>query len=363
MKILCVAGARPNFMKIAPILNALDIYGERFEPTLLHTGQHYDYKMSQVFFNQLGIKKPDVFLNVGSGSHAQQTAQIMAEFEKVVLKMNPDIVLVVGDVNSTAACALVAKKLNIRLAHVEAGLRSFDRTMPEEINRLVTDSITDIFYTTSEEAGIQLLKEGHHKESIIMVGNCMIDTLKKLEQKADRSDILLKLNLKPREYALMTLHRPSNVDDLNILSGIVDALVYIESRIPVVCPLHPRTKKRLEDFGLMARLDEMKNFITIEPEGYLGFVKLMKNAKFVVTDSGGLQEETTVLGIPCLTLRNNTERPETITLGTNILTGVNKANIIREADNILRGNVKKGQIPKFWDGKASERIAKHLAYL
>lgn len=350
-------------MKIAPILKALDHYPEQVETILLHTGQHYDFRMSQVFLDQLEIRKPDVFLNAGSGSHARQTSQIMVEFETVVQNLQPDLVLVVGDVNSTAACALVTKKTGIRLAHVEAGLRSFDRTMPEEINRLVTDAITDIFYTTSEEAGRQLLKEGHHAEDIIMAGNCMIDTLRKLEKKADQSSILTTLDLKAGEYALLTLHRPSNVDDRLILGGIADALAHIASHLPVVCPLHPRTKKKLGEFGLLDRLDRLENFVQIEPEGYLGFVKLMKNARFVITDSGGLQEETTVLGIPCLTLRNNTERPETITQGTNILAGIQKDDIIREAGNILRGKIKKGRIPKYWDGRAAERIAEHLISL
>jgi len=331
-----------------------------FEPVLVHTGQHYDYKMSQIFFDELQIDPPAIFLNVGSGSHADQTARIMTTFEKVVLEQHPDLVLVVGDVNSTAACAMVAKKCHIKLAHVEAGLRSFDRDMPEEINRLVTDSISDILYTTSRDADEQLLKEGHQEKEIAFVGNCMIDTLLSLQPQVDQSTIREKLNAQAGKYTLMTLHRPSNVDDPKVLGDILDALSYLDEHMPIICPLHPRTRKNIKEFGYQYRFESMRQFMDIEPLGYLDFVNLMKNAAMVITDSGGLQEESTVLGIPCLTLRENTERPVTITEGTNYLVGVQKENIIESIQTVLEGRAKKGTIPEYWDGKAADRIAIHL---
>ncbi len=359
-KIMCVAGARPNFMKIGPIMRALKKDPSFFDPILVHTGQHYDYKMSQVFFDELQIDPPDIFLNVGSGTHAEQTARIMTSFEGVVTEQQPDLVLVVGDVNSTAACAMVAKKGHVQLAHVEAGLRSFDRDMPEEINRLVTDSISDILYTTSRDADEQLLKEGHPQKEIQFVGNCMIDTLLALQTQVDRSTIKEKLNVERGKYALMTLHRPSNVDDPEVLGDILDALSYLDEHMPIVCPMHPRTRKNIKEFGFQDRFESMQQFIDIEPLGYLDFVNLMKNSVMVITDSGGLQEESTVLGIPCLTLRENTERPITITEGTNRLVGVRKNDIITSIRSVLEGKVKKGAIPEYWDGKAAERIAEHL---
>ncbi len=359
-KIMCIAGARPNFMKIGPIMKALKKEPSFFDPILVHTGQHYDYKMSQIFFDELQIDPPEIFLNVGSGSHADQTARIMTTFEKVVVEQQPDLVLVVGDVNSTAACGMVAKKCHTKLAHVEAGLRSFDRDMPEEINRLVTDSISDILYTTSRNADEQLLKEGHPEKEIAFVGNCMIDTLLALQPKVDQSTIREKLHVKTGKYALMTLHRPSNVDDPNVLGNIIDGLSYLDEHMPIICPLHPRTRKNIKKFGYQDRLEAMQQFLDIDPMGYLDFVNLMKNAAMVITDSGGLQEESTVLGIPCLTLRENTERPITITEGTNYLVGVNKEDIINSIKTVLDGKAKKGNIPEYWDGKAAERIANHL---
>lgn len=359
-KIMCVAGARPNFMKIGPIMKALKKKPSSFDPILVHTGQHYDYKMSQIFFDELQIDPPDIFLNVGSGTHAEQTAKIMTSFEKVVLEQQPDLVLVVGDVNSTAACAMVAKKCHLLLAHVEAGLRSNDRDMPEEINRLVTDCISDFLYTTSRDADEQLAKEGHPVKEIIFVGNCMIDTLLALQPQVDQSTIREKLNVGRGKYALMTLHRPSNVDDPKVLGDILDALSFLDEHMPIVCPLHPRTRKNIKEFGFQDRFESMQRFMDIEPLGYLDFVNLMKNSAMVITDSGGLQEESTVLGIPCLTLRENTERPITITEGTNYLVGVNKEDIIVSIQTVLDGKAKKGNIPEYWDGKAAERITKHL---
>ncbi len=359
-KIMCVAGARPNFMKIGPIMKTLKKEPSYFDPILVHTGQHYDYKMSQIFFDELQIDPPEIFLNVGSGSHAEQTARVMTTFEDVVLEQEPDLVLVVGDVNSTAACAMVAKKCHILLAHVEAGLRSFDRKMPEEINRLVTDSISDFLYTTSRDADEQLTKEGHPANEIVFVGNCMIDTLLALQPQVDRSTIKEKLKVETGKYALMTLHRPSNVDDPRVLGDILEALSYLDEHMPVICPIHPRTRKNIKEFGYQDRFESMQQFMDIEPLGYLDFVNLMKNAALVITDSGGLQEESTVLGIPCLTLRENTERPITITEGTNYLVGVQKENIIGNIKTVLEGNAKKGNIPEYWDGKSAERIAEHL---
>ena len=311
MKVLNVVGARPNFMKIAPIVDQMkqtpDLTG-----VLVHTGQHYDEGMSDVFFRDLGIPVPDIHLGVGSGTHAEQTARIMVEFEKVCLSEKPDLVVVVGDVNSTMACAIVAAKLLIPVAHVEAGLRSFDRAMPEEINRLVTDSLADLLFTTSRDADENLKREGVDPSKIHFVGNVMIDTLLKHREKA----AALRIE-KPKQYALVTLHRPSNVDDPKVLGPILQALEEISRTMPVLFPIHPRTQKRVRDFGL-----SLNNGVrTMEPLGYLEFLNLESSATVVLTDSGGLQEETTILGVPCLTLRHNTERPVTITHGTNIMTG------------------------------------------
>jgi UDP-N-acetylglucosamine 2-epimerase (non-hydrolysing) len=355
MKIINVVGARPNFMKIAPIVREMDKY-EYLEHILLHTGQHYDDAMSKVFFEDLALPKPDIDLGVGSGSHAVQTAKVMVEFETVVNERKPDLVVVVGDVNSTLACSLVAVKLGVPVAHVEAGLRSFDRSMPEEINRIVTDALSDLLFTTELSANHNLEREGIQKEKIHFVGNVMIDTLLYCTNKVQESSIIDTLNLISGEFALLTLHRPSNVDVKETFEKVISALEKIQKQIQIIFPMHPRTKARISEFGMAEKFERMTNFVVTEPLGYLDFLNLESNCKFVLTDSGGLQEETTVLGIPCLTLRENTERPVTITEGTNILVGTDPEKIIEESTKILSGKGKSGRIPKFWDGKAAERI-------
>ena len=360
MKIINVVGARPNFMKIAPIMDEMKKYS-KIEPILVHTGQHYDKEMSKLFFDDLKLPTPNIYLGVGSGSHAVQTAKIMVEFEKIVIKERPDLVVVVGDVNSTIACALTAVKLFIPVAHVEAGLRSFDRDMPEEINRILTDAISDYLFTTCCDANDNLLKEGIPKKKIHFVGNVMIDTLLNEIDKASGSDILDKLNLKSKNYAVLTLHRPSNVDDKETFVRILDAFEEIQKKINIVFPIHPRTKKRIEEFGLAHKVKNMANFKIIEALGYLDFLKLMSDAKFVLTDSGGIQEETTILKIPCITLRETTERPITVTEGTNIIVGNNKEEIIKESLQIIKGKEGKSKIPELWDGKAAERIVNILS--
>jgi len=352
MRIILIAGARPNFMKIAPLIQEIKKHSN-IKYKLIHTGQHYDKNMSKLFFNELDIPKPDINLGVGSKTHAKQTAQIMEKLEDIFLDKNPDIVIVVGDVNSTLAATLTASKLGIKIAHVEAGLRSYNWKMPEEINRIITDRISTYLFTTSKNAAKNLEKEGIPKEKIFFVGDVMIDTLLKNKQKAQKSDILKKLNLKKKEYAVLTMHRPENVDDKKILKEILDALNEIAKKIKIVYPIHPRTKKMIEKFGFQNLL---KNILVIDPLGYLEFLKLISDSEFVLTDSGGIQEETTILGIPCLTVRTETERPITVEQGTNIVTGIKKQNIIKEANKILKSQIKKGKIPELWDGKASERI-------
>jgi UDP-N-acetylglucosamine 2-epimerase (non-hydrolysing) len=356
MKIACVVGARPNFMKIAPILEAMKAY-PKLEPVLVHTGQHYDYEMSQVFFDELEIPKPDVYLGVGSGSHAVQTAKIMMGFEETVSQHKPNAILVVGDVNSTLACALVGAKFCIPIIHVEAGIRSFDRTMPEEINRILTDVISDFLLTPTEDANENLRKEGIAKDKTHLVGDVMVDTLMKYREKASSNGILKELGLVKGSYALMTLHRPSNVDVKANLAGILDALEEIQHSIKIVLSIHPRTRAKIKEFEFEENLSDMKNMIITEPLGYIKFMGLMINAKFVLTDSGGMQTETTVLNIPCITMRENTERPETIRNGTNTLVGNNTQLIIEECRKILEGNGKSGSDPCIWDGHAAERIA------
>jgi UDP-N-acetylglucosamine 2-epimerase (non-hydrolysing) len=351
MNLLHVVGARPNFMKLAPVHLALKARG--MTQIIVHTGQHYDAAMSQVFFDQLGLPAPDVNLEVGSGSHAEQTAAVLSRFEKVVLDRRPDWVVVYGDVNSTMAASLVCTKLGIRVAHVEAGLRSFDRRMPEEINRIVTDQIADLLFTPSEDADAHLLREGIAAEKIRRVGNVMIDTL------------LRCLPLLPKDaplpvsgpFALVTLHRPSNVDDPATLAPLMASLGRVCARLPVVFPLHPRTAKKIE--GLPGFTRPARLHLT-EPVGYLEFLNLQKRATVVVTDSGGIQEETTFLGVPCLTLRENTERPVTVTLGTNVLIGFDYDRLEAEVGRVLDGKFKKGSIPPLWDGRAAERIADQL---
>ncbi|MCD6441965.1 UDP-N-acetylglucosamine 2-epimerase (non-hydrolyzing), partial [bacterium] len=308
IKIICVAAARPNFMKIAPLLEEFKKHKE-FKPILVHTGQHYDYNMSGSFFKELNIQKPNYNLGIKAGLHGEQTGKTMIEFEKVCLKEKPQLVIVVGDVNATIACALVASKLHIKVAHIEAGLRSFDRNMPEEINRILTDHISDYLFVTCEEGKNNLIKEGINEKKIFFVGNIMIDTLLKQQKKSKKSKILENLNIKPKQYALLTLHRPSNVDDKKILKTLLQTFNIIQKKIKIIYPIHPRTQKRIKEFGFEKYIKQMKNFITIPPLGYLDMICLLNNAKFLLTDSGGLQEESTTLKIPCLTLRDNTERP------------------------------------------------------
>jgi len=359
MKIFNIVGARPNFMKIAPIMEAMQKAPE-ITPVLVHTGQHYDEKMSKVFFEDLDIPRPDINLEVGSGSHAVQTAGIMVAFEKLCVEERPDMVLVVGDVNSTLACSVVASKLLIPVVHVEAGLRSRDRTMPEEVNRLVTDALADVLFTTSRDADENLKQEGVPAEKIFFVGNVMIDTLLKHVDKARHSDIHRRLGLlnggAPARYGVMTLHRPSNVDDRETLSGILEAVEHIQSKLPVVFPIHPRTLKNIRENGLEERVRRMKSLMLLDPLGYLDFLGLVSGSTLVLTDSGGLQEETTALGIPCITIRNNTERPVTLDQGTNTLVGMDRDLIRTTALDILQGGGKAGRIPELWDGKAAERI-------
>jgi len=360
-KIICVCGARPNFMKIAPIVKAFAKHGG-YEPLIVHTGQHYDENMSKLFFDDLEIPKPGIDLEVGSASHAIQTAEIMKRFEPVVLDFKPDYVLVVGDVNSTIACGLVAVKLGVKLIHVEAGLRSFDRTMPEEINRLLTDSISDLLFVT-EQSGIDNLKnEGIDPDKVHFVGNVMIDTLMANREKAGKSDVLKRLGLSAKGYAAITLHRPSNVDDMEKFNEIITAFEQIEKEMKLVFPIHPRTRSNIKGTDLGNRLDEMENMILLEPIGYLDFLYLMSNAALMMTDSGGIQEETTILGVPCMTLRENTERPVTITEGTNRLVSVTTDDILknyRGVTGINKENVL--PTPKLWDGKAAQRIVEIIA--
>jgi UDP-N-acetylglucosamine 2-epimerase (non-hydrolysing) len=363
MKIINVVGARPNFMKIAPIVRAMKAYPDQIEQLLVHTGQHYDEKMSKSFFEDLQIPRPDIDLGVGSGSHAVQTGQVMMKFEQVCIEQKPDLVIVVGDVNSTMACAITAKKLGIKVAHVEAGLRSRDMDMPEEINRLCTDVLCDYLFTTDEGANRNLVAEGVAKDKTIFVGNVMIDTLLHHLPMARKLSTLQNIGVSPGGYALLTLHRPSNVDDKSILTGIFEALEEIGQQLPIVFPVHPRTRKMVEAFGLDHFLQSKvadKGFVITEPLGYLDFLHLQMHARMVLTDSGGLQEETTVLGVPCITLRHNTERPITIEQGTNVLVGNSKAQILKAAFDVLQGNTEKGRIPDKWDGKAAQRIVDWL---
>lgn len=359
MKILNIVGARPNFMKMAPVIEAMNQYPDRIEHLLVHTGQHYDARMSKAFFDDLGIPRPDINLGVGSGSHAEQTGQVMMAFEKVCLEQEPDLVIVVGDVNSTMACTITAKKLGIRVAHVEAGLRSRDMTMPEEINRICTDALCDLLFTTDRMADENLKKEGVAADKIFFVGNVMIDTLMKHRQMAENLDLIQKWALFPKAYATLTLHRPSNVDDRQTLAEILEALSEISREMPLIFPVHPRTRKMISDFGLDHFLNtESKNrgIVAVDPLGYLEFLHLNTHAGMVITDSGGLQEETTVLGVPCITLRHNTERPITCSEGTNFLVGNGREKILEAARRILSGNIKEGRIPEKWDGRAAERI-------
>lgn len=363
LKVLNIAGARPNFMKVAPIYAEMKRRSSEFAPMIVHTGQHYDAAMSDAFFDDLGMPKPDIHLGVGSGSHAVQTAKIMTEFEPVVLREKPDWVLVVGDVNSTIACALVCAKLGIKVAHVEAGLRSRDRSMPEEINRILTDSISDLLFTTSRDADKNLLLEGIPSDKIRFVGNVMIDSLVEHLKIADASEIREQLGITRGGYAVLTLHRPSNVDDGNVFSGILGALLAIAERVPVIFPVHPRTRAKIEEFGFGEQIAH-SGIRLIDPLGYLDFLRLYSGARMILTDSGGLQEETTVLGIPCLTLRHNTERPITIEMGTNVLVGTETEKIRQAAFEVLDASASEMEIkiPPLWDGKAAGRICDELSF-
>lgn len=377
---MSIAGARPNFMKLAAIARAVAEYNSSNAPEgrtiihrIVHTGQHYDQKMSEGFFDDLGIPKPDINLEVGSGSHAVQTAEIMKRFEPVLLEEQPDVLLVVGDVNSTIACTLVAAKIEYvkssagllasrkrpLIVHVEAGLRSFDRDMPEEINRILTDAISDLLFITEQSGEDNLLHEGVAPEKIHFVGNVMIDTLRQHLEKAGQSTIRKHLCIN-EPYALVTLHRPSNVDRLDTLQPLLHCLHDISGSIRLVFPLHPRTRNNMNQFGLLAKLLDNPRITVAEPLGYLDFLNLIQGSTLVITDSGGIQEETTVLGIPCITLRQNTERPVTVTEGTNYLIGTDPVKIVQTTENILTGKCKKGTVPKCWDGQAGQRIIEVL---
>ena len=351
-----IAAARPNFMKVAPLWHALATAPD-FEPVLIHTGQHYDANMSDAIFADLKLPEPHHHLGIGSGSHAEQTARLMLELEKVFTSQKPDLVSVVGDVNSTLAAALVAVKMGIPISHVEAGLRSFDNAMPEEINRILTDRISELLLTPSADADANLIREGLEPARIRLVGNVMIDSLLGARDKALKLSTLADMGLSPRAYAVCTLHRASNVDDPKVLGGLLVALGHVASRLPVVFPVHPRTRKRLAELGLGATLERTPGLRLVDPMGYLEFLSLTSQARLVFTDSGGLQEETTVLGIPCLTVRENTERPITVEVGTNLVVGTDPVRIQQAADRILDGQEKKGRVPDMWAGRTGERIA------
>jgi len=367
MNIVLVVGARPNFMKIAPLLRAIDKHNDstkssHIQPFLVHTGQHYDYDMSQVFFEELVLPKPDVHLGIGSGTHAEQTGRTMIALEKILVTEKPDLVVVVGDVNATLAGALAAAKLCIPVAHVEAGVRSHDKSMPEEINRLLTDHVSEYLFTASEYDDRNLSNEGISSDKIFRVGNIMADSLLDCREMAKKSDIMSRLGLKEQGYALLTLHRPNNVDSKESLTNILRTIGDISQRIPVVFPVHPRTKKNIDRFGLGRISDDANNYlISIEPLGYLSFLNLEMNSIMVITDSGGIQVETTIMGIPCLTILDSPVWPITHEQGTNILVGSDCRKLKQEAFRILSGKGKKGSIPKLWDGMAARRIVAVLA--
>lgn len=355
MRITCVVGARPNFMKVTPILSyAAGLPDVRCR--LVHTGQHYDERMSALFFNELGLPKPDSYLGVGSGSHAVQTATVMLKFEEELNAHHADLVLVVGDVNSTLACALVAVKKHIPVAHVEAGLRSRDPRMPEEINRILTDHMSEYLFTTEREAGRNLLAEGIPPERIHFVGNVMIDTLLRHRKRARRTGIVERLSLLPKGYAVCTIHRADSVDTIEAARRTLSAIAILADQLPVILPLHPRTRNRWSSFGLLDRLNRCHNLTITDPLGYLEFLALMDTAALVLTDSGGIQEETTILGVPCLTFRENTERPVTVTEGTNQLIGLDLVRLAGAIDEVLSGEIVDGRTPELWDGQAAARI-------
>ena len=357
MKIIVVAGARPNFMKVAPILAELRRFPREFSPFLVHTGQHYDYRLSEVFFQELELPPPDTYLDVVRDSEAQQMADIIAKFDQFLAAAAPDLVIVVGDVTSTSACALAASKRFTPVAHVEAGLRSRDRTMPEELTRMVADALSDLLFTYSEDADQNLLDENVPAHCIHRVGNVMIDTLLRFRERAEASPILAELDLEPQGFALTTLHRASNVDNPETLAGLLDALDEVQQRLPVVFPVHPRTRNRIETFGFTERFEAMPDLRRIDPLGYFEIVRLEQTARLVLTDSAGLAEETTALGVPCLTLRENTERPVTITEGSNQLVGCDPQRIVAAANAILEENPRTDYpIPELWDGRSAERL-------
>jgi len=361
MKIDIIAGARPNFMKIAPIIHAIQEKqksGVSITFRLIHTGQHFDQNMSGSFFEQLNIPEPNVNLGAGGGTQSEQTGAIMMGYENLLTSESTDICIVVGDVTSTMACSIVAKKMGVKVAHVEAGIRSYDLTMPEEINRMVTDSITDYFFTTSAIANTNLKKQGIDEQKIFFVGNTMIDTLLKQLPNLKKPTFFDELKLSNGNYFVMTLHRPANVDEEGKLKALIEEIVLNSNNLPIIFPVHPRTSKKLENIGI-----QFDNLKYVEPLGYLEFNYIVKNAKAVITDSGGITEETTVMGIPCLTLRDNTERPETITIGTNELVGTNPKNIAPYLQKLNQGNWKKGSIPEKWDGKTAVRIVEQLLLL
>lgn len=373
IKLVHVVGARPNFMKVAPIFKAIEEHNRKkpsnfIEQFLVHTGQHYSLNMSEIFIGDLGMPKPHINLKVGFGSHAFQTANIMLSFEKVLEELGPDLVIVVGDVNSTAACAITAKKMGIKVVHVEAGLRSFDRSMPEEINRILTDSISDLLFTTEASADENLKKEGIDQEKIFFVGNTMIDSLIFQQKKALQLNTLERLGLsrngsRPMKYGLLTMHRPSNVDNPNVFTKLLKAIRAIADEIPIIFSAHPRTVQQIKKIQLSHLFTPLDNvlglkagFVLTEPFGYLDMLNLMRSSRFVITDSGGIQEETTFLNVPCLTIRENTERPVTLEKGTNILVGQDTERLYAETKRIISGEAKNGIIPPLWDGKASKRI-------
>lgn len=360
MKIASIVGTRPNFMKIAPLVKEFK-KNQNIEHVLIHTGQHYDDKMSGLFFDDLGIPKPDINLGIGTSTNENIMEELKTKLKKELKNQKPDLVVVVGDVNSTLAGAQAAHELGIKVAHVEAGLRSFDKSMPEEFNRIETDKISDFLFTTEKNGNENLENEGISKGKIFFVGNVMIDTLLSHKNKANKSEILKKLDVERKKYCTLTLHRPSNVDNKADFENILSMLEKLQDKIKIVFPTHPRSRKNIQIFDLDKRMKNMGNLIITEPLGYLDFLCLMSNSKFVLTDSGGIQEETTVLGVPCITLRNNTERPVTVEQGTNLLVSTNKSKVVEKAMEVINNKINvKNKIPELWDGKAAERIVKIL---